>query len=161
MLISLVSGLIRGLVDADAVLAVVDTGVHHGPEVGELEAEDDVGVGDDARRPRAEMVRLREVHAAALVDDAAPAAPRRARPAACMPFGVRAARSATITGFSRVDEQPRRFRHRAGVALRRRGRRELRDAELLAVVLLDRLLLQAAVERRAPPAPYGGVIAIL
>ena len=46
-----------------------------------------------------------------------------------------------------VGEKPRRFLHRAGLALRRRGRRVFRDVELLAVVLPDRLLLQAGVER--------------
>ena len=33
-------------IDPDAVLAVVDIGVHGRPEVGQLEAEDDVGVAD-------------------------------------------------------------------------------------------------------------------
>ena len=34
-----------GPVDADAVLAVVDVAVHHAPEVGQLHADDDVGIG--------------------------------------------------------------------------------------------------------------------
>ena len=91
-------GLDPGLVEADAVLAVVDVAVHHGPEVGQLHADDDVGVGD-RRRAGAEMVRLREVHAAAHVDDA-----RLQRLGELheqpTPFSVRAARSTTITGRS-------------------------------------------------------------
>ena len=46
-----------------------------------------------------------------------------------------------------VGEEPRRFLHRAGVALRRRACDVFRDVELLAVVRVDRLLLEAGIER--------------
>ena len=46
MLISLVSGLIRLLLTPMPSLAVVGIGVHDGPEVRELEAEDHVGIAD-------------------------------------------------------------------------------------------------------------------
>jgi hypothetical protein len=62
-------GLDPGLVEADAVLAVIGERIRHGPEIGQLHADDDVGVGNH-RQGRAEMVGLREVHAGAHVDDA-------------------------------------------------------------------------------------------
>ena len=144
MLISLVSGLTRAAVDADAVLAVVGIGVHDGPEVGKLEAQDDVGIAD--RRGRtAEIVGLGEVHAAALIDD-----PRLQELGQLdqKPHAVLGARR-TIGDdhrILRVGEQPRRFLDGAGIALRRRARHIARNIELLAVVL-DRLLLNAGVER--------------
>src|SRR5438094_417681 len=57
----------RVLPDA-AVLAVVREGIHGPPEIRELEADDDVGVAHGARR-RGQVVRGREIHAPALVDD--------------------------------------------------------------------------------------------
>ena len=125
MLISLVPALMRDLLDAVAVLAVVDPGVHGGPEVGELQAHDHVGLADHAGRA-AEMVRVREVHAGALVDH------RRLQRLGKLDQkldAVRRARRAVDHDHRTlgIGEKPRRFPHRAGIALRRRGRHVTRD----------------------------------
>ena len=86
----------------------------------------------------------REVHAAALVDDACLQCfgqldeQRHAR-WACAPGDRRRAPE-----FSRGDEHPRGFFDRSRFPLRRRRHRQLRDRQALA--LLDRVFLQPAVE---------------
>src|SRR4029078_12133811 len=60
-------GLDPAVVDADAVFAIVGIGVHGGPEVGELQAEDHIGIAHHRRRT-AEIMGLGEIHAAALID---------------------------------------------------------------------------------------------
>ena len=85
-------------VDADAVLAVVDISVHGRPEVGRALGR---GRRRRCRPPSAdgEIMRVGEVHPAALVDDLRLQELRQARPGAARRSRVRAARSATITGF--------------------------------------------------------------
>ena len=74
-----------------------------------------------------------------------------------MPAGVRARRSATITDSARY-EQPRRLSDRAGIALGRRGDRQLRHGR--PGVLAERLLLQP-LSTTIRTGIIGGVIAIL
>ena len=100
------------------------------PEVGQLEAEDDVGVGDELPRAARLIERMprREVHAAALIDD------RRLQRLGQLDekrhAGRRARRAVRDDDrVLRVDEQSRRFGDRAGIALRRRRDRELRHAQ--------------------------------
>ena len=133
-----------GGVAADAVVAVVDKAVHRVPVIRQLQADDDVGRADHGRGT-AERMGVRKIHPVALIDhrrlqqlgklDQALDAVGRARHAIDhddRPLGV--------------DEEPRGFLHRAGIALRRGAGEEFRNVELFAV-LADRLGLQAAVER--------------
>src|SRR4029077_12609581 len=137
---------LRALLDArgvraDAVLAVVGPGVHRVPEVGELEAEDDVGAGNYARRS-GQIVRARKVRAAALVDDARL---QRLGELHQQLEAVRRARHAVGDDHRvlRLGEELRRFLHGAAVARGRGGGDVARDIELFAAVALGRLLLQA------------------
>jgi hypothetical protein len=132
-------------VPADAVLAVVGPGIDHVPEVGELEAQDDIGARDGARR-RGKIVRPREVGAAALVDDTRL---QRLGELDQQLDAVRRARHAVGDDHRvlRLGEELRRFLHGAAVARGRRGGNVARDIELVAAVGLDRLLLQPGVER--------------
>ncbi len=74
-------GLDARLVDAVAVLAIIDPGVHGGPIVGQLHTENDVGLADHARGT-AEMMRPSENSCGRPDPPPGPAAARQAGPGA-------------------------------------------------------------------------------
>jgi hypothetical protein len=112
-------------------------------EVRELKTQDDIGLR--ARRGAAGIKRMhvREIHAAALVDDG------RVQRLGQLdqdftPAWLRAQRSATITGRSALTRRRAIFAHRIGLACGRRRDRVFRNAQRAA--WLVSLLLQVRVE---------------
>ena len=135
----------RGAAD-DAVAE----GVQRAPVVVELEAEDDIGLRH--RRGRAagvvERMARREVGASALVDHRALQQHRELD----QPVHARLAARHAVGDDQRalgLDQQLRRLGHRAAVAHRQAGARQLRDAQLLAVADRD----SPAARHRATAAP--------
>src|SRR5262249_55802008 len=138
------TGFDLGFIEPDAVIAIVDVAVHDAPEIRQLHADDDVGLPDHVRRA-IEIVRFREVHPAALIDNRGLQAFSKLDEQL---YAVRCPCGA-VDNDDRVlgiGEQACRFLYRTAVALWRRAGHEARDIKLLAYVA-DRLLLQASVQR--------------
>ena len=145
----------------DAVQRIAER-VHRAPEIGQLEAKDDVGVRDQLSAAFALVERMarREVHAPMLIDDR-----RLQRFGQLNELGNARWRAREAVGDDHrvlcVDEQPRRFGHGSGIALRRRGHRQLRHAQAA------RPLSAGIGSSCSPPSIttttgiIGGVIAIL
>ncbi len=130
-----------------AAVQRVAEGVDRAPEVGQLEAEDDVGVGDELPGALALIERMprRNVHAPALIDD------RRLKRLGQLhepldPGGRAREPVGDDHRVLRVHEQPRRLGHGARVALRRRGQRQLRHAEARRHLGRNRIFLEPAVD---------------
>ncbi len=140
----------------------VANGTHRPPEVGQLETEDDVRLRDQLPSVAAliERVARGEVHASALIDDRG--LQRLGQLDQTLHSGRRARRA--VGDDHRVpcvDQQLRRLGDRTRITLRRRGARQLRDAQPRRDLRRDGILLQSRRRCTSSTGIIGGVIAIL